>query len=73
VGELDEVAFAEAMAEEPDEALGMLADLAGATDEKLRALARRLAGRERPVVVAGSLYLVGEVKSLLRGAAAAGV
>jgi len=45
VGELDEVAFAEAMAEDPDEALGMLADLAGATDEKLRALARRLAGR----------------------------
>jgi Mg-chelatase subunit ChlD len=45
VGELDEVAFAEALAEDPDEALGLLADLAGATDERLRALARRLAGR----------------------------
>jgi Mg-chelatase subunit ChlD len=45
VGELDEVAFAEAMAQDPDEALGLLADLAGATDERLRALARRLAGR----------------------------
>jgi Mg-chelatase subunit ChlD len=45
VGELDEVAFAEALAVDPDEALGLLADLAGATDERLRALARRLAGR----------------------------
>jgi Mg-chelatase subunit ChlD len=45
LGELDETAFMEAMAEDPDEALGMLADLAGATDERLRALARRLAGR----------------------------
>jgi Mg-chelatase subunit ChlD len=45
VGELDEVAFAEAMAENPDEALGLLANLAGATDERLRALARSLAGR----------------------------
>jgi dihydrofolate synthase/folylpolyglutamate synthase len=30
------------------------------------ALARRLAGRRRPVVVAGSLYLVGEVRRRLR-------
>ena len=45
VGELDEAAFDEAMDEDPDEALALLADLAGATDERLRALARRLAGR----------------------------
>jgi Mg-chelatase subunit ChlD len=45
LGELDETAFMEAMVEDPDEALGLLADLAGATDERLRRLARRLAGR----------------------------
>jgi Mg-chelatase subunit ChlD len=33
------------MNEDPDEALAMLADLIGATDPKLRALAKRLAGR----------------------------
>ena len=33
------------MADSPDEMLGMLADLAGATDPKLRALAQRIAGR----------------------------
>src|SRR5262249_11380504 len=37
--------FSEALAENADEALGLLADLAGATDERLRALARKLAGR----------------------------
>lgn len=42
---LDEAAFDEALAADPDAALGLLADLTGATDEKLRALARRLAGR----------------------------
>jgi Mg-chelatase subunit ChlD len=45
VGELDEEAFEEALAENPDEALSMLAKMTGATDEKLRALAQRLAGR----------------------------
>lgn len=45
VGELDESAFDEAMDEDPDEALAMLADLTAATDPKLRELARRLAGR----------------------------
>jgi Mg-chelatase subunit ChlD len=45
VGELDEAAFDEALANDPDEALGMLADLTAATDPKLRALARSLAGR----------------------------
>jgi len=45
VGELDEAAFDEALASDPDEALGMLADLTAATDPKLRALARSLAGR----------------------------
>lgn len=33
------------MAEDPDQALGLLADLRGATDERLRAAAQRLAGR----------------------------
>jgi Mg-chelatase subunit ChlD len=45
VGVLDEDAFAEAMDADPDDALAMLADLTGATDEGLRRLARRLAGR----------------------------
>lgn len=45
VGELDEAAVDEAMRESPDEMLGMLADLTGATDPRLRDLARRLAGR----------------------------
>lgn len=45
MGELDEAAFDEAMQDSPDEMLGLLADLTGATDPKLRALARRLAGR----------------------------
>ena len=42
---LDEAAVEESLAERPDETLALLADMAGATDEKLRALARRLAGR----------------------------
>ena len=33
------------MQNSPDEMLGLLADLTGATDPKLRELARRLAGR----------------------------
>ena len=33
------------MAEDPDETLSLLADLTGATDQHLRALSRRLAGR----------------------------
>lgn len=45
VGELDESAVEEAMSEDPDEMLAMLADLTGATDPALRELARRLAGR----------------------------
>jgi Mg-chelatase subunit ChlD len=45
VGELDEAAVEEAMSENPDDMLAMLADLTGATDPKLRELARRLAGR----------------------------
>jgi hypothetical protein len=45
VGVLDEVAFDAILAEDPDEAMSLVADLAGATDERLRALARRLAGR----------------------------
>jgi Mg-chelatase subunit ChlD len=45
VGMLDQAAFDEAMAEDPDETLEMLADLTGATDQRLRELARRLAGR----------------------------
>jgi len=45
VGGLDEAAFEEALAADPDAVLGLLADMAGATDEGLRRLARRLAGR----------------------------
>jgi uncharacterized protein with von Willebrand factor type A (vWA) domain len=45
VGELDEEAFAAAMAADPDAAAALLADLARATDERLRAAARRLAAR----------------------------
>jgi hypothetical protein len=45
VGVLDEAAFAEAMDADPDEAMALLADLTGATDEGLRRLARQLAGR----------------------------
>ena len=45
VGELDERAFDRAMDDDLDEALTMLADLTGATDERLRDLARALAGR----------------------------
>lgn len=45
VGQLDEDAFDKGMQSDPDAALSLLADLTGATDERLRALARRLAGR----------------------------
>jgi MoxR-like ATPase/Mg-chelatase subunit ChlD len=45
VGALDQAAFDDAMAEDPDETLALLADLTGATDQHLRELARRLAGR----------------------------
>lgn len=44
MGEIDEQALEEAMQEDPDETLALLADLTGATDPKLRELARRLAG-----------------------------
>jgi MoxR-like ATPase len=45
VAELDEEAFAVAMAADPDAAAAMLADMALATDRDLRAAARRLACR----------------------------
>jgi Mg-chelatase subunit ChlD len=45
LGVLDEQAVEEGLAEHPDETLSLLGDLTGATDERLRALARRLAGR----------------------------
>lgn len=45
MGEIDEAAVEAAMSDDPDAMLAMLADLTGATDEKLRELARRLAGR----------------------------
>jgi MoxR-like ATPase/Mg-chelatase subunit ChlD len=45
VGELDELEFDKAMAEDAESALAMLADMASATDEKLRAAARRLAAK----------------------------
>ncbi len=45
VGEIDEAAVEQAMDDDPDEMLALLADLTGATDPRLRELARRLAGR----------------------------
>lgn len=45
VGELDEEAFAAALAADPDAAAALLADLARATDATLRAAARKLAAR----------------------------
>lgn len=45
VGVLDAEAFDRALAQDPDDALALLADLTGATDPRLRELARRLAGR----------------------------
>lgn len=45
MGELDEDAFADAMDDDPDATMALLADVTGATDPVLRALARRLAGR----------------------------
>lgn len=45
LGVLDDDALARSLAEHPDETLTLLADLTGATDEKLRGLARRVAGR----------------------------
>ncbi len=45
LGVLDEAAVEQALDADVDEALTLLADLTGATDERLRLLARRLAGR----------------------------
>jgi Mg-chelatase subunit ChlD len=45
LGALDEAAFDDLMADDPDEALGLLAQMTRATDAALRELARRLAGR----------------------------
>ncbi len=45
VGELDEAAISEALAEDPDELLSLMADMTAATDAKLRAQARRIASR----------------------------
>jgi Mg-chelatase subunit ChlD len=45
VGRLDESALDAAMDEDPDQAMALLADLAGATDEALRRQAQRLAAR----------------------------
>lgn len=44
VGELDEAAIADGMRDCPDDTLVLLADLVGATDTRLRELARRIAG-----------------------------
>lgn len=45
VGELDEAAIDEAMRDNPDDTLSMIADLTAATDPKLREAAKHLAGR----------------------------
>ncbi len=42
---IDEKALSDALEDDPDETLALLADLTGATDEKLRELARRLAAQ----------------------------
>lgn len=42
---LDEAAFDDALEQDPDAAMTMLVDMGKATDEKLRAAARRLAGK----------------------------
>jgi Mg-chelatase subunit ChlD len=44
VGEIDEIAFDEAMAADPDGTLSLLAEMTGALDASLRKTARRLAG-----------------------------
>ena len=44
-GSLDEEALADLFRDDPDEALGLLASMTGATDRGLRELARALAGR----------------------------
>jgi Mg-chelatase subunit ChlD len=45
VGELDEAAVSELLEDAPDELLAMLAEMSGATDVGLRALAKQLAAR----------------------------
>ncbi|MCU1396902.1 MAG: hypothetical protein JWN62_11 [Acidimicrobiales bacterium] len=45
VGELDEDAVQDGFGDDPDEMMAMLADLTGATDPKLRELAKRLAAQ----------------------------
>ncbi len=45
VGEIDEAELNKALAEDPENTLALLADMAGATDERLRAEARRLAAK----------------------------
>ena len=45
VGELDESAVEDGLRDDPDETLAMLADLVGATDVRLRELAKRLAAK----------------------------
>ncbi|HTO00487.1 MAG TPA: VWA domain-containing protein [Microthrixaceae bacterium] len=60
VGELDPDAFADLLEDDPDEALSLLAEMSGATDETLRELARSLAGRIAiDVARSGSMEQVG--------------
>jgi Mg-chelatase subunit ChlD len=57
VGVIDEEAFDELATEDPEEALGLLADLVGATDAKLRAAAARLASQViGDTVITGQLH-----------------
>lgn len=58
LGQLDQEAFDELLAEQPDEALELLARMAQATDAGLAVLARRLAGR-----LVLDLTRVGEARS----------
>ena len=45
VGEIDDQALADLVDEDPDHAMSLLAQMRGATDRQLAALAARLAGR----------------------------
>ena len=67
MGRLDESAFDDLMRRDPDEALELLADLVGATDESLRRTARALAGRVMLDVgrtIGGSRRGIGRLRSV---------
>jgi len=72
VGVLDELAFAEALDQDPDAALTLLVEMGSATDERLRAAARALAGRVVLDRARTGLPRAGGVGRLLRQSAERG-